>query len=75
VTVAVSMDQTGLPQAGSIRLLDYSGGSETAARQAFEAARRAILRCAGQGYPLPVEKYEQWREIEMVFRPDGMRLR
>jgi hypothetical protein len=24
---------------------------------------------------LPADKYESWREIEMVFNPDGMRLR
>lgn len=75
VVVGVTMDPSGLPQAGSIRLVESSGGSETAARQAFEAGRRAILRCAGQGYPLPADKYDQWKEIELVFNPEGMRLR
>ena len=31
----------------------------------------ALLR----GFPLPPEKYDQWREMELVFNPDGMRMR
>ena len=44
-------------------------------RQAFEAARRAIIRCGSRGFPLPAEKYDQWREVEMVFNPEGMRMK
>ena len=75
VTVAVSMDQSGKPNPGSIRMIDYQNGTEAAARQAFEAARRGILRCAKDGYPLPADKFDQWENIEMVFDPSGMRLR
>ena len=39
-----------------------------------QAARRAILRCQKGGYNLPVEKYEHWREIEMTFNPEKMRI-
>jgi hypothetical protein len=41
----------------------------------FEVARRAIIRCGKGGYPLPPEKYAQWKELELVFDPSGMRLR
>lgn len=75
VTVAVSMGQDGKPDAGSIRMVGFEGGDETSARQAFEAGRRAIIRCAGEGYPLPADKYAQWQEIEIVFNPERMRLR
>lgn len=75
VVVAVSLQETGVPDSGSIRLVSFSGGSESGARQAFEVARRAIIRCGAQGFPLPVEKYSQWREIKMVFDPEGLRLR
>ena len=54
---------------------DYFGGSDTSARQAFEAARRAIIRCGATGYDLPIEKYEQWREIEMTLNPERMRIK
>ena len=45
------------------------------ARQAFEAARRAIIRCGAQGFDLPREKYDHWRDIEMVFNPEKMRIK
>lgn len=75
VVVFVSVGQDGVPDAGSIRMIDASGGTDAGARGAFEAARRAIIRCGARGFPLPPEKYDQWREMELVFNPDGMRMR
>lgn len=75
VVVSVAMASTGKPDSGSIRLLSSTGGSTIAARQAFEAARRAILRCGAKGFDLPAEKYEQWRDIEMTFNPEKMRIK
>ncbi|MCZ8154098.1 MAG: cell envelope biogenesis protein TolA [Rhodobacteraceae bacterium] len=75
VTVAVSVGQDGVPDAGSITLIDSNGESDTATRQAFEAARRAIIRCGARGFPLPPEKFEQWKNMELVFDPNGMRMR
>jgi hypothetical protein len=75
VVVYVSVGQDGVPDAGSIRLIDSSGGTDAGARGAFEAARRAIIRCGARGFPLPPEKYDQWREMELVFNPEGMRMR
>ncbi|MFN3146875.1 MAG: hypothetical protein ACE368_17275 [Paracoccaceae bacterium] len=65
----------GRPDTATIRLIDFSGGSDAAARQAFEAARRAVIRCGARGYDLPADKYEQWRDIEMTFNPERMRIR
>lgn len=75
VVVAVSMAETGVPDSGSIRMVSFSGGTQAGATQAFEAARRAIIRCGARGFPLPVEKYSQWRDIEMTFNPEGMQFR
>ncbi|OWJ75717.1 hypothetical protein [Haematobacter genomosp. 1] len=75
VTVGVNMTQSGTPEGGSIRMIGYEGGSEGAARQAFEAARRAILRCGSKGLPLPAESYEQWRSLQFVFTSENMRLK
>lgn len=72
VTVYVAMNENGTPRSESIRMLSSSGGGEAAARKVFDTARRAILRCGQDGFPLPVEKYGQWREIEMTFNPEGM---
>lgn len=75
VTVAVTVAQSGVPDAGSVRMIGFEGGSEGAARQAYEAARRAILRCGATGFSLPPEKYDQWREMEIVFNPEKMRIK
>ncbi|NIZ61415.1 energy transducer TonB [Sedimentitalea sp. CY04] len=75
VVVGVSLSQDGKPDAGTIRMLSSTGGSSTAAKQAFEAARRAIIRCGAKGFQLPPEKYGQWRDIEMTFNPERMRIK
>ena len=75
VIVGVQMAETGKPVTGSIRLISSSGGSGDAVTQAYEAARRAILRCGTKGYDLPQEKFGQWRDIEMTFNPEKMRIK
>ena len=75
VIVSVAMSQDARPSIPSIRMLSFSGGSEAAAGQAFEAARRAIIRCGARGYDLPPEKYDHWRDIEMTFNPERMRIK
>ena len=75
VIVAVQMTEEGKPVSGSIRLMDSSDGDSDAVTQAYEAARRAILRCGLKGYDLPKEKYSQWRDIEMTFNPEKMRIK
>lgn len=71
VVVGMAMSRDGRPS--NLRLVSFTGGGQGAAQQAYETARRAILRCAGDGYSLPREKYDQWREIEMTFNPENMR--
>ncbi|SLN32767.1 hypothetical protein AQS8620_01096 [Aquimixticola soesokkakensis] len=73
ITVEVKMSQDGKPDAGSIRLIGQQGGDNAAAQAGFEVARRAIIRCGANGFNLPVEKYDQWRTIEMTFDPEQMR--
>lgn len=75
VVVVVDMTPDAKPVTSSIRLASSSGGSAAAANQAFEAARRAIIRCTRDGYGLPAEKYGQWKEIEMTFNPERMRIK
>lgn len=75
VIVGVKLFENGKPDVGSIRLVSSSGGSSDSARQAFEAARRAIIRCGASGYNLPKDKYAQWRDIEMTFNPEKMRIK
>ncbi len=74
VIVHVEVGPDGTPNPTSIRMMSFSGGSEAAAKQAYEAARRAILRSGSQGFPLPKDKYDQWKEIEITFDPNGVGL-
>jgi hypothetical protein len=75
VVVGVSLAENGKPDNASIRMLSSTGGSVSAAKQAYEAARRAIIRCGSKGFKLPPEKYAQWRDIEMTFNPERMRIK
>lgn len=75
VTMRVEMQENGKPNSNSIEMTGYEGGSEGAALQAFEAGRRAIIRCAKDGYELAPEKYGQWNVLNLIFDPSGMRLR
>ncbi len=73
VVVGVTMQRDGRPVTDSIELLSFTGGSRAAANQAFEAARRAIVRCGAKGFDLPAEKYARWQKVEMTFNPEKMR--
>lgn len=77
VTVVVGMDMEpdGRVVTSSLRLIESSGGSGSAVEAAYSAARRAVLICGSNGYDLPADKYDHWREIEMVFNPAEMRTR
>lgn len=73
VEVGFSLDREGRV-AGAVRL-EGAEGDSTAVNIAFEAARRAILRCQRTGYVLPADKYDQWKDVVITFDPSGMRLR
>ncbi len=75
VVVGFSLTRDGKVVGGSLQLLDSSGGSAASAKQAYEAARRAILRCGSKGYDLPADKYDQWQDIEITFNPERMRIK
>ena len=75
VTVQMEMQENGKVVSDSIRMVEASSGSDGAVRAAFDAARRAILRCQKDGYPLPPEKFGQWQRVEIVFNPERMRIR
>ncbi|SHJ33096.1 Cell division and transport-associated protein TolA [Shimia gijangensis] len=74
VTVGFSLDRDGKVK-GPVTLLSSDGGDSKAVDTAFQSARRAILRCQKGGYKLPIEKYDHWREIEITFNPEKMRLK
>lgn len=69
VVVSMQMNFDGTPVASSLRLLGSEGGSDAAARQAFEAAKRAIIRCGSRGYDLPSEKLASDGTVVITFDP------
>lgn len=73
VVVLVNMSREGKPE--GIKLSSWDGPSKAAADTAFQAARRAVIRCGARGFDLPAEKYGQWRQIEMTFNPEKMRIK
>jgi hypothetical protein len=73
IYVSVEMTRDGKPVINSIKLLRSENGSEAAAKQAYEAARRAIIICGNDGFQLPAEKYDQWKTVEIKFNPESMR--
>ena len=74
VTVGFSLGQDGRV-VGDVRMISASGGNDAQTATAFQAARRAILRCQRSGYKLPPEKYQSWQNMEMTFDASDMRLR
>ncbi|SFK80970.1 energy transducer TonB [Shimia haliotis] len=72
VIVGLSLDRNGKVQ-GDVRLIDATGGDSAAVQTAFQAARRAVLRCQKSGYDLPQDKYDHWKDVEITFNPEKMR--
>ena len=50
---------------GPVRWMNSTTRAE--GQQAFEAARRAVERCVRDGFDLPEDTYETWREVQMTF--------
>lgn len=75
VVVGMQMDKSGKVVSGSLRMLSATGGEGRAVQTAFQAARRAVIRCQKDGYDLPADKYDYWRDIEITFDPGRMRNR
>ena len=77
VSVILSMDMQpdGKVVASSMEMIGFKNGNQSDANVAFQAARRAVLRCQKAGYDLPKEKYKHWRNIELTFDPNEMHKR
>ncbi|MDZ7823226.1 MAG: TonB C-terminal domain-containing protein [Ahrensia sp.] len=52
---------------GSPKVTTSSGN-----RQLDESARRAVARCGAQGFQLPTDKYDSWRDVVVNFDPSEM---
>ncbi|ETA50528.1 cell envelope integrity protein TolA [Ponticoccus alexandrii] len=66
VTLGFAMNPDGTVQPDSITLVNAEGPDTEGA---MHSARRALLRCQGEGYPLPLTDFEAWKQIEIKFDP------
>jgi len=71
ITLAAELTAQGDVISSSIRMIEPATPPDGRFQQAYEAGRRALIRCAPYT-SLPREKYAQWRNIEVVFNPEGM---
>lgn len=74
VTVDFQLSPDGKVIPSTIKLVSAEGGNQTAQQIAYRKARTAILHGSDLGFNLPPAKYQEWRDIQMVFDPKGMRL-
>ena len=72
VTVRFGLDPQGRPLRDSLQLIGAGKDTRQTTKDAYAAAKRAILRCGAGGYKLPLEKYEEWKDIEITFNPERM---
>lgn len=73
VTLLITLDQSSRPI--DIELLDSTGESPSAIETARRSAIQAVSKCGRDGLGLPPEKFETWKQIEVVFDPRGAQLR
>lgn len=75
VTIAFEMTADARPVTESIRLVEASGGDMQAQQEAFSLVSIAINACARDGFGLPPQLYDQWREVEITFDLSRMNVR
>jgi len=69
IVMPVFRSREEMVEPADVMLQSVSADDENLRNEAFEPARRAVLRCQGDGYALPTEKHAFWRDIEMRFDP------
>ena len=69
VKIHFSLKRNGTCDRKSIRVSEVVGGNKAAQEVAIRRAKIAVSTCDSKGYKLPPEKYESWRDIEIVFDP------
>jgi hypothetical protein len=71
IVVGAELAADGALIANSVQLIEPAAITDDRFRVAYDAARRALIRCSPYS-ELPRDKYVRWRNIEVVFNPQGM---
>ena len=74
VSIRFELNPDGTVVGGSLKMISASPGTPEAVRAAFDAGRRAILRCGAGGYGLPPEKYQDWKDATAIFHGDSTQM-
>ena len=72
VKLGFQLKADGKVKAGSIRLLEHNAEKNSWAKTAFQAARRAIIRCQKGGFNIP-EGFDTSTQLTLEFNPETMR--
>lgn len=67
VKISFSHKRDGTCDRKSIRVSEVIGGDKAARDVAKRRAKQAVHNCESLDYKLPPEKYESWRDVEIVF--------
>ncbi|MDG2295943.1 MAG: hypothetical protein P8L41_09715 [Paracoccaceae bacterium] len=68
IVVNIKMNNDGTVKRDSVRLLgSFEEKDKLLINKVFDEAKFALFKCENDGYNLPLEKYEHWKEIEIHF--------
>lgn len=74
VVIRVTFDEAGKPV--DFELIESEGPTQSAIDNLYSIARRAVNRTHSEGgIPLPPDKFDTWRVLDLVFDANGMRVR
>ena len=73
VTLAASLQPNGYVDRGSVRVVSPMP-TPPEYRVAVESARQALLDTRCQPLPVPPQKYDAWRQVQITFNPQNMGL-
>ena len=74
LTIGFSLSEAGKVKPGSFRLIRADSPLQQNIDAAYRAARQTIIRCQKEGFDLPREKYAQWKELEITFLQEKMKV-
>lgn len=67
IVVEFEMTRDAVPIRETIRVVEFSRGTQDAADEALGSAFRAIMRCGQDGLNLPIDVFEQWQRVQVRF--------
>ena len=66
-TLTFLMDRQGKIDPDSLKSISNTFEDSRSAQNAFQRAKRALMKCGVNGYDLPASKYQHWKRMELTF--------